>query len=107
VKRLITVLGLFICLSFLLAAGIHFTMRGNNIGADYYIYYMAGRAGLVEKVSPYDHSVVLETQVGIIGHPAPDNGDQLAFVYPAFALLPLLPLFFFDPRHYGWHQTSS
>uniref|UniRef100_A0A7C4PL93 DUF2029 domain-containing protein n=1 Tax=Anaerolinea thermolimosa TaxID=229919 RepID=A0A7C4PL93_9CHLR len=76
-----------------LTLGILLLTRGNTLGADFYIYYMAGRAGLIERISPYDPNIVQNTQLGILGHPATQGGDQLAFVYPAFALLPLAPFF--------------
>lgn len=80
----------------LLTLGILLLTRENTLGADFYIYYMAGRAGFIERISPYNPTTVYDTQIGIVGHPAMQGGDQLAFVYPAFALLPLVLFFLPD-----------
>ncbi len=101
-KRTIIIIATFTILTVFLAAGIRFAMNKNIIGADYFIYYMAGRGAFIDHLSPYDPDITLQTQIGILGHPATANQDQLAFVYPAFALIPLYPLFFLD---FGWSQA--
>lgn len=101
-KRTAPVFLAILCFIFLLAAGIRLALGENILGADYYIYYMAGRSALFDHLSPYDPGITLQTQIGILGHPAPPGADQLAFVYPAFALLPLFPFFLVD---FDWSQS--
>jgi len=101
-KRSALVILIVILLILLLAAGIRLALGENILGADYFIYYKAGRSALFDHLSPYDPGITLQTQIGILGHPAPPGADQLAFVYPAFALLPLFPFLLLD---FEWSQS--
>ena len=101
-KRTAPVILTLLLLIVLLTVGIRLSLGENILGADYYIYYMAGRSAFLNHLSPYDPGVTLRTQMGILGHPAPPGADQLAFVYPAFALLPLFPFFLVD---FDWSQS--
>ncbi len=74
----------------------------NTMGADYFIYYMAGKGFLSQHLSPYDPEITLNTEMAVLGRPSAADEDQLAFVYPAFGLVPLLPFFLPD---FGWSQA--
>jgi hypothetical protein len=86
-------IGLIGCLVFALITGAIFLVtRNNTLGTDFFIYYVAGRTMTIDHGSPYDESVGEQSQLAILKHPAAQNEDQLRFVYPLFALLPVLPL---------------
>jgi hypothetical protein len=87
---------IFVIITSLLAWGIRWTTQKNTLGADFFIYYWAGRGAFTQGMSPYDPQLVSETQLGISGKITPPDQDQMAFAYPAFALFPVFPLVWFD-----------
>lgn len=86
----------------LIAMGIHWALRGNALGADFYVYWRAGRVFLLENSDPYGPETMLEIQMGIYGQPAGPDNDPLAFNYPPYAFAVLLPNLLME---YGWAQA--
>jgi hypothetical protein len=71
-------------------------------GGDYYNYWQSGRAVFIHGVSPYDPSTTQIIQQGIYGGLARPEDDQLAFVYPPFSLILVLPVV---GQSYAWAQA--
>jgi len=85
-----------------LSLALHTVLAGNPIGIDFYVFWLAGKELAIENQSPYSSAVTLQSQLGIYGRPALPGEDQMAFAYPPFALLPVLPLLEF---HFDWAQA--
>jgi hypothetical protein len=62
-----------------------------SFGADFSIYWQAGRALVLRRVSPYDPSTTELIQKGIYGRLAKPNEDQVRYAYPPFSLLAVFP----------------
>src|ERR1035437_7176748 len=84
---------LFFLLLGLLTFTLHALTENNNLGSDYYIYYVAGRALFIDHQNPYSDQVAQQVQMAVHKHLAGPNEDQLGFAYPPYALLPSLPTF--------------
>ena len=95
---------LFALISFsLLIVGLKIAVTSvTSFGGDYYVYWQAGRAIFIRDVSPYDPSTKEIIQHGIYGDLASPEEDQLAFVYPPFSLLLILPVVNLS---YDWAQA--
>ncbi len=74
-----------------LTTAIRYTLYASPLGADFFTFWLAGRAALVEGGNPYSSEVTLQSQIGIYGRPAYPEEDQVAFAYPPYSLLPILP----------------
>lgn len=61
---------------------------------DFYSRWRGSRALLLEGKDPYSQEVTLEIQRGIYGRPAREDEDQVAFAYPLYVSLFILPLAF-------------
>ncbi len=83
---------IFLGLIALLAFGIHSLTQNNNLGTDFYIFWQAGRATFLEHASPYSDEIATRSQLAIFKRLAKPGEDQLAFVYPPYALLAILPV---------------
>ena len=70
---------------------LRFTLFSAPLGADFYTFWLAGRAVFVDAENPYSADVTLQSQMGIYGRPALPQEDQVAFAYPPYSLLPILP----------------
>lgn len=83
---------------------IHSALGDTRLGADFYTFWLAGKALFLERSNPYSPEVTLQSQVGIYGRPATAGEDQVAFAYPPFSLLPTLPtlLMTFDWAYAFW-----
>ena len=64
-------------------------------GNDFYPSWRGTRALLLEGKDPYSEEVTLEIQKGIYGRPARGDEDQVAFAYPLYVSLFILPLALF------------
>jgi len=64
-------------------------------GNDFYPSWRGTRALLLEGKDPYSEEVTLEIQKGMYGRPARGDEDQVAFYYPLYVSLFILPLAFF------------
>ncbi|MHC1740742.1 MAG: glycosyltransferase family 87 protein [Anaerolineaceae bacterium] len=62
-----------------------------SFGADFSIYWQAGRALVMHGVSPYDPSTTATIQQGIYGRLAKPGEDQVRYAYPPYSLLVILP----------------
>lgn len=93
----------FIVLVAILAAGFHALTRDNNLGTDFYTFWLAGRAAFIDHKSPYSEEIAIQGQLAIFKHLAGANEDQLAFAYPPYALLPLYPLIWMP---FDWAQAA-
>ena len=60
-------------------------------GNDFYPRWRGTRAVLLEGKDPYSEEVTLEIQKGIYGRPAREDEDQVAFAYPLYVSLFVLP----------------
>lgn len=85
-----------LCITGFLAVAIRYVLAGNTIGADFFIYWRAGRAAFLERQLPYDEEVTRSIQMGILGRPAQPGEDQLAYAYPAYALFFVYPFIWLD-----------
>lgn len=63
-------------------------------GNDFYPRWRGTRALLLEGKDPYSKEVTLEIQKGVYGRPARGDEDQVAFAYPLYVSLFILPLAF-------------
>ncbi len=63
-------------------------------GNDFYARWRGTRALLLEGKDPYSEEVTLEIQRGMYGRPARGDEDQVAFTYPLYVSLFILPLAF-------------
>ena len=63
-------------------------------GNDFYPRWRGTRALLLEGKDPYSEEVTLEIQRGMYGRPARGDEDQVAFAYPLYISLFILPLAF-------------
>lgn len=73
-----------------------------SFGADFSIYWQAGKALFLRGVSPYDSATTDLIQKGIYGRLAKPNEDQVRFAYPPFSLLAVLPAV---RMSYPWAQA--
>lgn len=98
-------IGLFLlALTIGLGLAIHRALRDNTLGADYYIFWTAGRAMLLEGQNPYSAEVTRQIQYGIYGREATAQEDPMPFNYPPYVLLATLPNLFmsFDYAQAFW-----
>jgi hypothetical protein len=93
---------LFLLLLGLLTYALHGRTENNNLGSDYYIYYVAGRALFINHQNPYSDQVAQQVQMAVYKHLAGPNEDQLGFAYPPYALIPALPTFWLS---FDWAQA--
>lgn len=91
----LTALGLFTVL-------LHATLYTNPFGADFYTFWLAGRATFAEGQNPYSAEITRQSQMGIYGRPALPDEDQVAFAYPPYSLLAILPTAWMS---YDWAQS--
>ena len=63
-------------------------------GNDFYPRWRGTRALLLEGKDPYSEEVTLEIQRGMYGRPARGDEDQVAFAYPLYVSLFIIPLAF-------------
>jgi hypothetical protein len=93
---------LFILLLGMLTFALHSLTQNNNLGSDYYIYYVAGRALFIDHQNPYSDQVAQQVQMAVYKHLAGPIEDQLGFAYPPYAMLPALPTFWLS---FDWAQA--
>jgi hypothetical protein len=67
------------------AYALHFLFKKNAVGADFFIFWNAGKAIFLEHKSPYLPEITLRIQMGIYQHPATPDQDQVAFAYPPYS----------------------
>jgi len=93
--HLILALGLVIGVYLLLAYGAYslFTSQIPS-GNDFYSRWRGTRALLLEGKDPYSEEVTLKIQRGMYGRPARGDEDRVAFAYPLYVSLYILPLAF-------------
>jgi hypothetical protein len=83
---------------------IHSASQKSVLGADFYTFWMAGKAAFQEHENPYSPGVTAEIQLGKLGRLAHAGEDQMAFAYPPYSLLLVLPTIFlsFDWASAAW-----
>ncbi len=64
-------------------------------GNDFYPRWRGTRSLILEGRDPYSDEITLEIQQGMYGRPAREDEDQVAFAYPLYVSLFLLPFSFF------------
>jgi len=64
-------------------------------GNDFYPRWKGTRAFIIEGKDPYSEEVTLEIQQDMYGRPARADEDQVAFAYPLYVSLLLIPFSFF------------
>ncbi len=94
--------GIFLLCLAMLTYGLHSLTKDNNLGIDYYIYYVAGRTLFIEGGNPYSDEVAEQVQWAVLKRLARPDEDQLGFVYPIYAFLPSLPTLWMT---YEWAQA--
>lgn len=95
----------FIILLFgvVLTFALHAVFQSNILGADFFTRWIGGRALLRDGLNPYSQEATLLSQQGIYGRPALPTEDQVAFAYPPYILLVMLPTLFFG---FDWAQAG-
>jgi len=98
------VLILLVCLATLalFTVLLHFAVGGTPFGADFYTFWLGAKAVFMDRINPYSAEVTLASQMGIYGRAAFPTEDQVAFAYPPFSLLAILPAAWMD---FGWAQA--
>ncbi len=99
--RTIILVFFLLLLLILFASLIHLTLRDNTIGMDYYTFWLAGQR-VLQGQNPYDETVAIQSQLGIMRRLAGPEDDQMGFAYPPYALLPTLP---FALLPFDWAQA--
>lgn len=81
---------------FLLQSYLIYSLFTSQIpsGNDFYSRWRGTRALLLEGKDPYSEEVTLEIQKGMFGRPARGDEDRVAFAYPLYVSLFILPLAF-------------
>jgi hypothetical protein len=91
----LTLLGVF--------TGAIFLVTGENTsGIDQVIFWFAGRAVFLEGSSPYSDEIAVRSQWAVYDRLAQPGEDPLAYVYPPYTLLSLLPTFWMP---FAWAQA--
>lgn len=75
-------------------------LGGQSLGADYYIYWNAGRA-LLQHQDPYGPETALSTQLAVNRRASLPGEDPLHFNFPLYALLAVWPTLGLD---FNWAQ---
>lgn len=92
----ILVIALIVIVYFLLAYAVYSVFTSQIPGGnDFYPRWKGTRALILEGRDPYSDEVTLDIQKGMFGHPAAKDEDQLAFAYPLYVSLFVLPFSFF------------
>lgn len=100
--RPILVAAIAFCLALgVLTVGIRWVSQETTLGADYYVFWQAGRFVLIDHTSPYTAELDRLNQLAILKHLAPPGDDQLSFAYPPFSLLAIFPTIWMP---YEWAQ---
>lgn len=82
---------------FALAYGAHSVFTSHIPGGnDFYPRWEGTRSLVMEGKDPYSPEVTLEIQEGMYGRPAREDEDQVAFAYPLYVSLFVLPFSFFS-----------
>lgn len=94
---------LFLVCYSLLSISIYWVTQKNTLGSDFYIFYLAGDA-IHRNEDPYSNEIAIQAQKSIYKRLANPDEDQLAFAYPPYALLPVIPLLLlpFEWAQAGW-----
>jgi len=88
----------------LLTTAMRFVVTSKtSLDVDFWIYWQAGRALILNGTSPYADSTTEIIQMGIFGRPALASEDQLRYAYPPFSLLVIFPTVVMS---YPWAQAS-
>lgn len=82
----------FLVLCGLLGLALHQIFNNSTPGVDLYVFWVAGRALIVEGRDPYALDVNQAIQLGIYGHLLQPGEDPMYFAYPPYALIPVWPL---------------
>jgi len=101
-KKTILYLLVFLTILATFTYALSFLFEKNALGGDFFIFWNAGRAIFLEGKSPYLPEITLRIQMGIYGHPASPQQDQVAFAYPPYSLLVLFPTFWMP---YPWGEA--
>ena len=91
-REISAALGAVVVVYLLMVYGTYqtFTSRVPS-GNDFYPRWHGTRAVLLEGRDPYSREVTLEIQEAIYGRPARESEDQVAFAYPLYISLLILP----------------
>jgi hypothetical protein len=95
--------GLFAVMFLLLTFAVHYVLRDNPIGIDYYFYWNAGKSLFIEDLNPYSIEHGQRNQYAVYGRLAEDGEDHLNFPYPIYTLFILSPLLVLE---YEWSQAA-
>ncbi|HVN55128.1 MAG TPA: glycosyltransferase 87 family protein, partial [Anaerolineaceae bacterium] len=87
---------IFLCLLWVAALGaltvaLHPVMQSSSIGADFFTFWVAEKSLFLDHLNPYSEAVTRASQIGIYGHVASPDQDQVAFAYPVYSLLLIAP----------------
>lgn len=96
-RRAIFAASLVVIIYFLLAYGVYSVFTSQIPGGnDFYPRWRGTRAFIIEGKDPYSEEVTLEIQHGMYGRPAREDEDQVAFAYPFYVSLLVLPFSLFS-----------
>lgn len=87
----------FVVVVYLLLAFVAYSAFTSQIpsGNDFYPRWKGTRSLLLEGKDPYSDEVTLAIQQGVYGRPATEDEDQVAFAYPLYVSLFVLPFSLF------------
>jgi hypothetical protein len=92
VARAAGIAALIVAVYLLLAYGTYTAFTSQTAGGnDFYPRWRGTRALILEGRDPYSEEVTLEIQKAMYGRPAREDEDQVAFAYPLYVSLLLLP----------------
>ncbi|NMC28361.1 MAG: hypothetical protein GYA42_09495 [Syntrophomonadaceae bacterium] len=88
----------------LLTILIHSALQQNMPGADFYIFWNAGKSFFIDRINPYSLEVITQNQLGILHRLAGSGKLNLAFAYPFYSLFGILPNIFLS---FDWALSLS
>jgi hypothetical protein len=87
---------IFLVILLALTIGIRLALGNNVLGIDFFTFWMTGKAAFIKHLNPYSDSLVQQIQLSRYNRLALPGEDHLAFVYPLYMLLLVLPLSFLE-----------
>lgn len=86
----------------ILTVGIRSGTTESSLGADYFVFWQAGRFAIIQHASPYTAELDRVNQLAVLKRLVPPGEDQLSFAYPPYSLLAIFPTIFMP---YEWAQS--
>jgi hypothetical protein len=101
-RTLLAGLAVFCLALAILTVGIRSGSTESSLGADYFVFWQAGRFAILQHASPYTAELDRLNQLAVLKRLVPPEEDQLSFAYPPYSLLAIFPTIFMP---YEWAQS--